>query len=296
MVAKYVLLTLMALPMLNIAVRADDSIIEQSVEADACDDRQSSDDKQTALNRAIDKACFSAIKLSGIIQKQDEKMYTSVLDVISYHIIDNNLFDVEHEITFDDEKRVCVKIKGNIKIAKDDLISLINEHKKNITPESLAEISENIKQNTAFKPDNLSEKKLLYINDMVFWNNSETNHYAKELKNLLDNNEYFFITDKKETADFVITPMLKKAQVDKIDNSQHKMQMILDMEITSDKIPEFETLTDEQNHFILFSADDDEQKIADELIKKLLKKSAFGTSEKIKETIQNQLIKENVRK
>jgi hypothetical protein len=69
---------------------AEDVAQKQPVEADACDDRQSDDDMQTALNRAIDKASLSAVKLSGIIQKQsDNKIYASVLDVISYHIIDN---------------------------------------------------------------------------------------------------------------------------------------------------------------------------------------------------------------
>ena len=282
--------------MLCTSVYAEDVAQKQPVEADACDERQSGDDSQTALNRAIDKASLIAVKTSGIIQKQSDKIYASVLDVISYHIIDNYLFDIEHKVTYDDAKRVCVKVKANVAIPTDELNSLINEYRNTMTPDTIAEVSEDVKQNTAFKPDKLSEKKLVYVNDMRFWNDEQTNHYAKDIKKLFDDNEYFFITDKKDTADFLITPVLQKATVDKIDNSNYKMQMILNMEITSDKISGFEKLSDIQNHFILFPAEEDEQKVADDLIKKLLKKSAFSSTKKIETAIQNQLIAENVRK
>ena len=297
MVVKYRFgLSALLLSMMLLPAYAEDVAQKQPVEADACDDRQSDDDKETALNRAIDKASLSAVKLSGIIQKQNDKIYASVLDVISYHIIDNYLFDVEHEVTYDDAKRVCVKVKGNVAIPTDELNSLIGEYKSSMTPESLAEISENVKQNVAFKPNKLSERKLVYINNMRFWDGSETDHYAEEIKKLFDDNEYFFITDKKDTADFVITPVLEKAQVDKINDSNHKMQMILNTEIVSDKISGFNKASNVQNHFILFSADKDEQEIADDLIKKLLKKSAFGTAGKIEEVIQNHLKQQEVKK
>ena len=289
-------LSALLLSMMLLPAYAEDVAQKQPVEADACDDRQSDDDKETALNRAIDKASLSAVKLSGIIQKQNDKIYASVLDVISYHIIDNYLFDVEHEVTYDDAKRVCVKVKGNVAIPTDELNSLIEEYKSSMTPESLAEISENVKQNVAFKPNKLSERKLVYINNMRFWDGSETDHYAEEIKKLFDDNEYFFITDKKDTADFVITPVLEKAQVDRINDSNHKMQMILNTEIVSDKISGFNKASNVQNHFILFSADKDEQEIADDLIKKLLKKSAFGTAGKIEEVIQNHLKQQEVKK
>lgn len=276
---------------------AEDVAQKQPVEADACDDRQSDDDMQTALNRAIDKASLSAVKLSGIIQKQsDNKIYASVLDVISYHIIDNYLFDVEHEVTYEDAKRVCVKIKGNVAIPSAELDSLIEEYRDSLTPETLAEISEDVKQNIAFKPDKLSEKKLVYINNMRFWDGTDTNHYSEEISRLFDDNEYFLITDKKEMADFVITPNLQKAEVDKIDNSNNKMQMVLSMDITSDKITDFNKLSDVQNHFILFSSDKEEQEIADDLIKKLLKKSVFGTAKKLEEAVSSQLAKKEVGK
>ncbi len=281
---------------ISLPAYAEDIAQKQPVEADACDERQSGDDMQTALNRAIDKASLSAVKLSGIIQKQSDKIYASVLDVISYHIIDNYLFDVEHEVTYEDAKRVCVKIKGNVAIPTDELNSLIDEYRNTMTPESLAEISENVKETTAFKPDKLSERKLVYIDDMQFWDDTTTDHYTEELKNLTDNNDYFFITDNKETADFVLTPVLEKADVDKIDEYNHKMQMILRMDITSDKISDFNKISDTQNHFILFAADKDEQEIADDLIKKLLKKSAFGTTKKLEDSIQKQLIRQEVGK
>ena len=277
-------------------VYAQNADLKQAVEADACDDRQSGDDMQTALNRAIDKASLSAVKLSGIIQKRNDKIYASVLDVISYHIIDNYLFDVEHEITHEDAKRVCVKIKGNIAVPAEELDALIAEYKSSMTPETLAEVSENVKQTTAFKPDKLSERKLVYVNEMRFWDDSSTNHYAQELKNLLENNEYFFITENKDTADFVLTPVIEKSEVDKIDEHNHKMQMILRMNITSDKIKGFNKISDVQNHFIMYDAAKDEQEVADGLIKKLLRKSSFGTTQKLENAIQNQLMQQEVGK
>lgn len=295
MVKLYTILLLLFSAVLSLPAYAEDVAEPKAVEGDACDDRQNDDDKETALNRAIDKASLSAVKLSGIIQSQ-EKVYASVLDVVSYHIIDNYMSDVQHEVTYEDAKRVCVKVKAKVTIPQSELKSLIAEHKSMMTPEDLAEISENIKQNTAFKPDKLSEQKLVYIADMHFWDDSQTNHYAEDLELLFDNNDYFLLTDKKEMADFIITPNLQKAEVDKIDDSNHKMQMILSMDITSDKIAGFNKISDVQNHFILFSADKDEQEIADDLIKKLLKKSALSVTEKIEASIQKQLIDSEVRK
>ena len=105
MVNKHILMSFLLLALFAFPVYSEDIAQKQPGEADACDDRQNGDDKETALNRGIDKACLSAIKLSGIIQKQNDKIYASVLDVISYHIIDNYLYDVEHEITYEDSKR-----------------------------------------------------------------------------------------------------------------------------------------------------------------------------------------------
>lgn len=292
----YKSLVLLLLSALCFPAYAQDVAPKQPVEADACDDRQSDDDMQTALNRAIDKASLSAVKLSGIIQKQSDKIYASVLDVISYHIIDNYLFDVEHEITHEDAKRVCVKVKGNVAIPTAELDALIEEYRGTMTPEALAEISENVKQNVAFKPDKLSERKLVYIDDMRFWDDTKTNHYTEELKNLSDDNDYFFITENKETADFVLSPIIERAEVDKIDENNHKMQMILRMEITSDKINGFNKISDIQNHFIMFDANKDEQEVADDLIKKLLRKSSFGTAKKLEDVIQKQLISQEVGK
>lgn len=266
----------------NAAQSADYGIISQDVTADACDERQVNDDKKTAENRAVDKAGLSAVKLAGFIQKLYPDLSASALDLISYQIIDEYMMGQKHTVTLSDAERVCVKLEAMVELTTEELARLVEEYRNSDAPaEQIAEVVEEVNQKLAFKPRTLSDKKLLYIRNMVFWNGDETNHYKDLLTGLFSHSQYFYVTDDEKLADFTVTPRLKKADVDEIDKHNHKMQMQVELEVLSRTIEEFSPIAEHQNHFILFAADKDEQKIADDLLRKLLSKAANDASAKI---------------
>ena len=256
--------------------------IAQRVSADACDDRMVDDDEQTAENRAVDKAGLSAIKLSGIIQRHNPELSANAIDTIAYRVIDEYMVNVAHAVKFSDANRVCVKLVADVEMTSDDLEKLIEEYKDSDSPaEQIAEVVRQVEEDTTFKPQSLSEKKLLYIGKMIFWNGNETDHYTDFLTGLFSNSEYFYVTRDKNISDFVLIPRLIRSEVDEINRNNHKMQMSVELELNIPRDKSFAPLNEQQNHFILFAGDKDEQKVADELLRKLLSKAAKEMSRKI---------------
>lgn len=262
--------------------------IAQSISADACDDRLVDDDEHTAENRAVDKAGLSAVKLSGIIQRSHPDLSASAIDIISYRIIDEYMVNVAHAIKYSDGNRVCVKLMADIEMTASDLEKLVKEYKDSDSPVEqmgeavkVAQVAEQVNKNTTVKPQSLDDKKLLYIRKMIFWNGVETNHYNDLLTGLFSGSDYFYVTDDESLADFVVTPRLVKSQVDEIDSKNHKMSMVVELEVYSPTNNSFAPINERQNHFILFASDKDEQKIADDMLRKLLTKSVKEASRKI---------------
>lgn len=276
-----------------------------TVEASACDEKQQGFDAKTMEYRAVDKASLIAVKSSGIIQKNGTNLLPSVVDIIAYRLIDEYLQNVEHKITVSEPNRVCVNVTGNLEINTDELKALIKEHKEaaepaRINPEAevkmAKEVAAEVEKATSFKPQSLKEKKLLFIENMKFWDGSDTNHYTQMLKEQFSGSDYYYVTDNKDLADFVVTPSLNKSAVDKIDSSNHKMQMSVELRTVSPTETDFVPIQQEQTHFILFAADKDEQEIADNLIKKLLTAASKDADAKINRFLQNELEKNNVKR
>ncbi|MCQ2735001.1 MAG: hypothetical protein MJ212_03510 [Alphaproteobacteria bacterium] len=264
------------------ALATEDEIITRFVTADACDERQPTDDKQTAENRAIDKASMAAIKLSGIVQKIHPELSASALDIISYRIIDEYLLNTQHRVTISDDTHICVNLEATVEITTQDIHKLVEEYQNSDATElQTSEIAEQINDDTSFKANTLQDKKLVYIAPMTIWNGEDTNHYTELLNNLLSHSDYFYITDNKDTADYTITPSLSSAKVDKIDQEHHKMQMLIELTVESRHDDGFEPINTKQNHFILFPATKNEQEIADTLITKLLSRATTEISNKI---------------
>ena len=254
-------------------IEAGEEYIAQSVSSDACDDRLVDDGEQTAENRAVDKAGLAAIKLSGIIQRHHPELSANAIDTIAYRIIDEYMVNVSHAIKYSDSDRVCVKFVADIEMTSSDMEKLIEEYKDSDSPaEQVAEIVQKVQQETSFKPKSLKDKKLLYIRKMLFWNGSDTDHYRDLLTGLFSNSDYFYVTEDESIADFVVTPRLAKSEVDEIDRSNHKMQMSVELEAFSPTDSSFTPMHEKQNHFILFASNKDEQKVADDLLRKLITK------------------------
>ena len=292
---KYNILFLSAV-MLALAgeVKAE-GIISQSVSGDACDDRLADDGEQTAKNRAIDKAGLAAIKLSGIIQRNYPDLSANAIDTIAYRIIDEYMVNTAHAVKLSDADRVCVKFMADVEMTTDDMEKLVEEYKDSDAPaEQIAEVVKQVEENTTLKPQKLEDKKLLYIKKMIFWNGNETSHYEDLLTGLFSNSEYFYVTEDKSVADFVLTPRLSEAVVDELDAKNHKMQVTIEMEAVS-PMGNTAPIIEKQKHFVLFASDKDEQKLADDLVRKLLTKASKEMSRKIDKYLANELEKDKFR-
>lgn len=268
-------------------------VIFEKIGADACDDKHSDDDVKMAENRAIDKASLSAVKLSGVIQKQHPNLGTHSLDLITYRIVDEHLEDVEKDVTLNDENRVCVKIHANLRISEDELNELIHEYKRNevIEGTEVVEVAEKVQDKIRVRPSNEQDRKLVYIDDMVMWNDSHTDHYTPYLTELFSHSEYYYVTQNKALADFVIIPELAKADVDVLDEKNHKMHMVVKLSVEDQNEKAIEGLGDQQNHFTLFEANDNEQNVADKLIIKLLNRSVVNINNLLEKQIQKLISK-----
>lgn len=274
----------------------EDMLISKNITASACDDKKVEDDVKTAENRAIDKACLAAVKLSAVIQNKYPDLNSEALDVISYRIIDDYLTDTTHEITYNNKTRVCVKITSRLKINAEELENLVTEYKSSTPPaEQIAKVAEKVIEDTTLKPETPDEKKLLFIDDMYFWDGNKTPHYAKHLADLFSKSEYFYVTDNKDVADFIVKPNLLRAEVDEIDEEHRKMQITVALEVSAPYLSDFSEISVQQNHFILFAAEKDEQEIADNLIKKLLVKAAEDVSARVDKYSAKALENEQIR-
>lgn len=275
---------------------AEDGLISEKVSADACDERRAGDDVKTAENRAVDKAALAATKLSAVIQKRYPGLSTNALDLISYRIIDEYMLDAKHTITLEDAGRVCVKLQATIEMTTDNLAQLIAEYRdSDMAASQVVEVAEKVNEQAMFKPTDLSEKKLLFVRPMNFWNGEDTDHYRDFIIGLFSHSDYFYVTDDAQLADYLVTPRLLKAEVDEIDSNNHKMQMQVELDVVSRTMDDFTPLTARQTHFILFAADSDEQEIADNLLRKLLTRAAEEVGAKIDKFAAARLEEINVR-
>lgn len=292
---KSLLTTLSVAYLAGDACAQPEGVISRKVEANACDNRQVGDDKNTAENRALDKAGLAAVKLSGIIQQNYPELKTDALDIVAYRIIDEYLFNSKHEVTLSDGERVCVKMSADMEITPDELYVLVREYKDSDSPQADVEaIAEKVNSETTFKPQNLNEKKLLYIEKMIFWNGESTTHYRDFLAGLFSHSEYFYVTDNRDIADYIVRPKLLKADVYEVDKTHHKMEMQIELEASTRLVSDLDEINERQNHFILFAADRDEQEISDNLLRKLLTKASEQASKKIDKYIASKLEKDKV--
>ena len=271
--------------------RADEDMLIRQISADACDTRLSGDDAKTAENRAIDKAGLAAIKTSGLIQSYYPKLSDMTLNLIAYRIIDEYLYDVTHEVTLDDNQQVCVHLDASLELPPEDLHVLAAEYKSSaiITDTQTLQIAQEVQQETTFKPQNLNEKKLLYVSPLQFWNDVTTNNYITDIKQHLIGSDYFYVTDDKSMADYTIEPYVETAHVDNVDAKNRKMEVMLELRLSALQDENFNPLIEKQSHFILFAAENDEQQVADTLIRKLLSRAATNMADKINRVMAERL-------
>ena len=287
----------------------------------ACERVKAHETKASIRLRATDKATFEAVRSLNDISSLQNTLDSHDLNVLVYDIVDNYVEDLGVQTTQQDEQKICVEITGyvqrdnvlasiaKLKDAPDENAAQTPAPEPEPTPQtqeatSLPQTSQNIAtENTVLAPvENLADdaqntaiaddgqKKFLYIAPLEFYNNTQSAEYAKILNTVFEKNPYFVLTNNKNNADYIITSKVLRAKVDPINSNTNRMQMVI--AVGAHLVGGDFSVTEHQNRFILFASSDDEQKVAAQLMQKLLTKAASLILKKVEKNAQI-IIEEN---
>lgn len=123
------------------------------------------------------------------------------------------------------------------------------------------------------------KRGLVYVEPTEFFDKSTSAVHAKTVRDMFADDENYFITDKKDLADYIIRTRVLKAKVDPINSSTNRLHMVVSVE--AEFPDEKSSVIEHQNRFVLFNSDENEQEVAFRLMKKLF--TAAG--EKIKDKV-----------
>lgn len=126
-----------------------------------------------------------------------------------------------------------------------------------------------------------SVNALVYIAPVEYPNQTQSAKPISVLKDFFSNEDLYTILNSPDGADYIITPKLLKAKIDPIDQQTKRLQMVVSVEL---KISHSDgSISDHQNRFVLFKAEENEQEVAMNLLKKLLAKSGEKLIQRIEQ-------------
>ncbi len=248
--------------------------------------------------RAADKALFTAVKKLPELAEVKNSLSDHDFNVLVYAIADNQLQNVNMITQKQDDFEICVEV--NADLPKENLNKeLLQNKNKESALEKAAETMENITEEQPKTIEDIIEKNstpqikdetkaLVFLDKLTFYNNTSSQAYTNALAKHLQNNFFFYMSDDREVADYIIIPKVLKAKVENINENTKRLHMIVSVDLQNEK--EDLNITEHQNKIILFNSDDDPQKIASGLMTDLLNK-AFNVVVKKIETTENKKLK-----
>lgn len=120
----------------------------------------------------------------------------------------------------------------------------------------------------------------VYIAPTKFFNNTSTEAYFEDLKNIVLKKSGVEVIDDPKRADYILQPDVLRAKVETINTKTNRLQMVISLKLTD--VAKNVSLTEHQNRFILFESSDDEQQVAGNLMKKLFNQAGSVIINKIK--------------
>jgi len=259
------------------------------IRANACEKLIDDESVAGARNRAIDKAVFLALKTSPQLQEDKNLLNDHDLNVMIYRLVDDYVQDLTSKVTKSEEDKVCVEISGFINPQSIELVReefKPNRQYRDYNPDDVAQVAKDLEQNFTLKPQNLENLALVYVEPLVYFNGKSSVKHAAFLKDKIKDNPYYFLTEKKDLADYVITPKLLKAKVDSLDASHKRIQMVVTLEISGLKD---DIVIVSQNRFLLYFAQDNQNDITTRLLQKLLEAAGADAVRKIEMAEQQKL-------
>lgn len=253
----------------------------------ACEKVIEGESKASTRVRAADKAVFLGVKKLPELARAKSILNEHDVNVLVYRLVDEYIEDLSSSTAPSDSDKVCVEINGYLSptaIEKVQAEFIEREQPiKEATPEEVAEVVAEVKNEVDIKPANPESLALLHIEPLEYYNGAKSNKYSKMLQEQFANNQYFYLTEDTEIADYVITPKVLKAKVDNLDAAHKRLQMVVSLEVTGLKT---EAVNEYQNRFVLFGAEEDEQQTAARLLNKLIETAGANVLRKIEHNEQ----------
>lgn len=258
-----------------------------SIYGNACEKVIEGESKASTRVRAADKAVFLGVKKLPELARVKSILNEHDVNVLVYRLVDEYIEDLSSSTVSSDAGKVCVEINGYLPPEAIEKVQaeFIKAEKplKEAAPEVVAEVASEVKREVDIKPVNPESLALVYIGPLEYYNGAKSNKYSKMLQEQFAGNQYFYLTEDAEIADYVITPKVLKAKVDNLDAAHKRLQMVVLLEITGLKN---ETVNEYQNRFVLFGAEENEQQTAARLLNKLIETAGANVLRKIEHNEQ----------
>ncbi len=268
------------------------------IEATACEKALEGESPSSVRIRAVDKAVFLGLKNLDVFAQEKALLSDYDLNAMLYRLVDEYVEDLTSKVTKSEESKVCVNISGFV---SENAINLVKQEftgKKTSQPtneDTVSLIADEVNATIQLKPKNIEDLALVYVKDLEYRNIKKqdsdaqvkkSEKYARFLKQKIENSPFYYLTDEADLADYVITPTLLKAEVDALDATHKRLQMVIVLEVDG---LEDETKSIAQNRFLLFASQQNEQETADRLMKKLLEAAGSDAVRQIERKEQKKL-------
>ena len=263
--------------LISIVSKADSFFLP--IKSDVCINNNNNEEKQDLIFKLNDKAALVAVKSSDYVKNKALSYNDYEYSLIAYKIVDNALNDTSHEITKENENKICLSFKASLDKQKADEL-FENFKKSNIDKTKIKEIANNINQTL---PKSIYENNirtpLIYIDDLEFYNNTKTPKYKDHIKEQLIFEPSILITEKKDLADFYLNSKVVKSSIDKIDEKNSKFSMAVELKINNSENKEI--LKETKKRYIIIDNSLKNQEIAHKMLIKLLNEALVSLKGKI---------------
>ena len=186
--------------------------------------------------------------------------------------------------------KICIQCnilipKPEIKISEEIAVDeeLITQPEPVLMPETKEEDSTTKSVPQSLQPLTEAEQNRctkVFIERTKFFNDTSTNAFFMDISQIIEENPYLCVSMSSQEADYIVKTNVLRAKVDPINKQTNRMQMVISLELTD--VENATSIVEHQNRFLLFESTEDEQKVAADLLKKLLIKGSKKIAPRIK--------------
>ena len=281
------------------------------IDASACESMSVNETKSTLRAKAVDRALFEALQNLPQLEKYRNNFDVQTFDNKIYELVDLALESMNIKVNSSQDDKVCVNVRaslansdinkvfddvaGNLSNVVEDFsqendlgIALppkpnitihediaYNENKIENASENLRIVEVEVPQNSV----NFGDVRIFVENTEYFNGKSSANFYLS-LQKEFESIKGVKVQSKFDNQEYTIRPKVLKAKVDNINAETSRMQVVVSVSLIDNKTAT--TFTEHQNRFVLFTSDDDPQKVAFQLISKLFSEVIQKLSRNIK--------------